>query len=124
MDRSLALRSAKHYLNYEVEYSVTRIFEAEFNLIRKIKQKVGLLVRAKDFDVLDSFHEIDTFTSGSIEFENLNRFLANNYGFTEETLVKSILERMGSLELLIDIGKFFDFFEVYSGNKNINYCLP
>ena len=124
MDRSLKSQSVKSYLNYEVEYSITRVFEAELNLIRKITQRVGTLIRAKDFDVLDCFHEVDTFTSGRIEFDNLSRFLANNYGYVEESLVHAILERMGTSESQIDIGKFFDFFEVFSGGKKINYCLP
>jgi hypothetical protein len=37
MDRSLSRSAMKGFLNYEVEYSISRIYEAELNLIRKIK---------------------------------------------------------------------------------------
>lgn len=114
----------KGFLNYEVEYSISRIFESELNLIRKIKQKVKALVKCKDFDILDSFHEIDTFTSGNIDFENLKRFLTNNAGLGEEKLIKCILERVGSMDQIIDISRFYNLFDIYSNARNINFCLP
>jgi hypothetical protein len=114
----------KGFLNYEVEYSISRIFESELNLIRKIKQKVKALVKCKDFDMLDSFHEIDTFTSGTIDFENLKRFLTNNAGFAEENIIKGVLERIGNLQGEIDISRFYNIFDIYSSKRNINFCLP
>jgi hypothetical protein len=120
----LSKNAIKGFLNYEVEYSITRIFESELNFIRKIKQKVSQLIKCKDFDILDCFHEIDTFTSGSITLDNLNRFITNNIGPTDEKLIKSIIERLGSQEGIIDLGRFYNLFEIYSNQKNINYCLP
>lgn len=122
MDRSLSRSAMKGFLNYEVEYSISRVFESELNLIRKIKQKVKVLTKCKDFDILDAFHEIDTFTSGVIDFENLRRFLVNNAGISDTNIIDSVLERLGSFNKVADIGKFYNIFDIYGAGSKINFC--
>jgi hypothetical protein len=50
---------SNHFLNFELEYTITRIFEYELNLLREIQHYVQVLSQKSDFSIFDSFQEID-----------------------------------------------------------------
>lgn len=92
------------------------------NLIRKIFQRVKTLKGAKDFDVLDCFHEIDVFTSGVIDLDNLKKFFSDNSKVvsSDPNILRAVLDRVGGLKGEIDISNFYRIFEVFSFEQNMS----
>ena len=121
----------KGFLNYEVEYSVSRIFDciffalkiAELNLIRKLIQRVKTLRSTKDFDILECFNEIDVFGSGAIDEHNLKKFFSDNSKAvnSDPSIMQAILERVGGLNELIDISDFYRIFDIFKFNQNSQF---
>ena len=50
---------SNHFLNFELEYTITRIFEYELNLLREIQHYIYVLNQKSDFSIFDSFQEVD-----------------------------------------------------------------
>lgn len=108
--------SKDHFLNFELEFTITRIFEYELNLLREIKHYVYLLNSKNDFSIIDAFQEIDCNFSNDYDKKQLMSFFERcGKGLADKAAAGSIqrFDRHDSSK--VSLHDFTVLFDTYTG---------
>lgn len=81
-------------LPYDVEWSLSRVFDKEIEASRQIEMLKEELIKRYDFDLLDAFKKIDIYRLGHIDQEALTKFFQRNKIKVSDEDILALLRRM------------------------------
>ena len=98
------------FLDYDVEYSLLRVFEREFAMFNMLEKMREQLCTRFDFSMQKCFRSIDKKHEGQIGLDNIRAFLRKKGYVTEITDILAIVRRMDKAGTAqIGYQEFFDY---------------
>ena len=95
-------------IDFNVEYSLVKLFQKELDLIRTTRKLIENLKQCEDFNVHDLFHYIKGY--GDITHESLKIFLEKNYIQFDENDIRNIIKILDlNKDSKIDFSEFHYF---------------
>ena len=95
-------------IDFNVEYSLVKLFQKELDLIRTTRKLIDNLKQCEDFNVHDLFHYLKGY--GDITSESLKIFLEKNYIRFDENDIRNIIKILDlNKDSKIDFSEFHYF---------------